>query len=68
MGSVVHRPTKEDLLNAANSWWERLRIRLKWFTIRGWRRFNTDDLVAFFSWFVVGNSGYFRATQNMETR
>lgn len=51
-----YRPSKEELLAAASSWWERLRIRIKWFTIRGWRRFNTDDLSAFASWFVVGNS------------
>ncbi|ORY34330.1 mitochondrion organization and biogenesis-related protein [Naematelia encephala] len=51
-----HRPTKDELLAAAGSWWERLRIRLKWFTIRGWRRFNTDDFSAFASWFVVGNT------------
>ncbi|WVW81747.1 hypothetical protein I302_103743 [Kwoniella bestiolae CBS 10118] len=51
-----HRPTKEELLNAASGWWQRLRIRIKWFTIRGWRRFNTDDLSAFASWFVVGNT------------
>lgn len=56
--SKGHRPTKEDLLGAAESWWQRLRIRLKWFTIRGWRRFNTDDLSAFASWFVVGNSEF----------
>lgn len=55
-GAAHRRPTKEELLNATSSWWQRLRIRLKWFTIRGWRRFNTDDLSAFFSWFVVGNS------------
>lgn len=54
--TLPNRLTKEDLLNAAESWWQRLRIRLKWFFIRGWRRFNTDDLSAFFSWFVVGNS------------
>lgn len=54
--NLPNRLTKEDLLNAAESWWQRLRIRLKWFFIRGWRRFNTDDLSAFFSWFVVGNS------------
>ena len=53
-----HRPTKEQLLAAASSSWERLRIRLKWFFIRGWRRFNTDDLSAFASWFVLGNSKY----------
>lgn len=52
----THRPSKEELLGAASSWWERLRIRVKWFTIRGWRRFNTDDMSAFASWFVVGNS------------
>jgi distribution and morphology protein 31 len=51
-----HRPTKDELLAAASSWWQRLRIRIKWFTIRGWRRFNTDDLSAFASWFVVGNT------------
>ncbi|WRT63675.1 uncharacterized protein IL334_000598 [Kwoniella shivajii] len=51
-----HRPTKEELLNAASGWWQRFRIRMKWFTIRGWRRFNTDDLSAFASWFVVGNT------------
>ncbi|WWC85770.1 uncharacterized protein L201_000636 [Kwoniella dendrophila CBS 6074] len=51
-----HRPTKEELLKHASSWWQRLRIRLKWFMIRGWRKFNTDDLSAFASWFVVGNT------------
>lgn len=51
-----HRPTKEELLGAARSGWERFRIRLKWFFIRGWRRFNTDDFSAFASLFVVGNS------------
>ncbi|TYJ56793.1 hypothetical protein B9479_002563 [Cryptococcus floricola] len=51
-----HRPSKEQLLDAANGWWQRMRIRLKWFTIRGWRRFNTDDMSAFASWFLVGNT------------
>nr|ODN90898.1 mitochondrial distribution and morphology protein 31 [Cryptococcus depauperatus CBS 7855] len=54
-----HRPSKEELLAAANGWWQRLRIRLKWFTIRGWRRFNTDDMSAFASWFLVGNTVWF---------
>ncbi|KAJ9096471.1 hypothetical protein QFC21_005293 [Naganishia friedmannii] len=52
----LHRPTKEELLAAATSVWQRLRIRFKWFSIRGWRRFNADDLSAFLSWFVVGNT------------
>lgn len=52
----LHRPTKEELLAAATSVWQRLRIRFKWFSIRGWRRFNADDLSAFLSWFLVGNS------------
>jgi distribution and morphology protein 31 len=50
------RPTKDELLDAAGSWWERLRVRLKWFTIRGWRRFNADDYGALASVFVLGNS------------
>lgn len=52
----LHRPTKDDLLNAATSFWQRLRIRFKWFSIRGWRKFNTDDFTAFISWFLVGNT------------
>ena len=51
-----NRPTKDELLAVSESWWERLRIRLRWFTIRGWRRFNTDDMSAFASMFVMGNS------------
>ena len=53
-----HRPSKDELLAAASGWWQRLRIRIKWFTIRGWRRFNTDDFSAFASWFVLGNSKF----------
>jgi len=59
------RPTKEQLLAAAGSWWERLRVRLKWFTIRGWRRFNADDYGAFASVFVLGNSRYFPSTTSL---
>lgn len=51
-----HRPTKDELLAAASGWWQRFRIRLKWFTIRGWRRWNADDFSAFASMFVLGNS------------
>jgi len=47
--STWARPTKEDLLNLAHGFWTRARIRFKWFTIRGFRRFNVDDLSAFFT-------------------
>lgn len=47
--STWTRPTKEDLLNLAHGFWTRARIRFKWFTIRGFRRFNVDDLSAFFT-------------------
>lgn len=43
------RPSKEDLLRYARGFWTRLRIRFKWFTIRGFRRFNADDFSAFFT-------------------
>ncbi|KAL9939007.1 hypothetical protein V8E36_001820 [Tilletia maclaganii] len=43
------RPTKEDLLRLARGFWQRTRIRFKWFTIRSFRRFNADDISAFFT-------------------
>lgn len=46
---VPRRPSKEDLLKYARGFWTRLRIRFKWFTIRGFRRFNADDFSAFFT-------------------
>lgn len=42
-------PTQEDLLRIARGFWTRMRIRFKWFTIRGFRRFNIDDFSAFFT-------------------
>ncbi|MCO5589691.1 hypothetical protein L7F22_043659 [Adiantum nelumboides] len=42
-------PSKEELLQLAQGFWTRLRIRFKWFTIRGFRRFNADDISAFFT-------------------
>lgn len=55
-------PTQEDLLRYARGFWTRMRIRFKWFTIRGFRRFNVDELSAFFTlgglgtaiWVIVG--------------
>ncbi|KAG8997166.1 Mitochondrial distribution and morphology protein 31, mitochondrial precursor [Tulasnella sp. JGI-2019a] len=52
----LHRPTRDELLNVAGNMWDRFRIRFKWFTIRGFRKFNADDISAFFSWFLVGNT------------
>ncbi|CAD0111720.1 unnamed protein product [Aureobasidium uvarum] len=51
----LHRPTKDELLAAATSFWQRLGIRFKWFSIRSARPFNTDDISAFVSWIVFGH-------------
>lgn len=51
----LHRPTKEELLAAATSFWQRLGIRFKWFSIRSARPFNTDDISAFVSWILFGH-------------
>ncbi|KAI9850455.1 MAG: Mitochondrial distribution and morphology protein 31, mitochondrial precursor [Thelocarpon superellum] len=51
----LHRPTREELLAAATGFWSRLTVRFKWFSIRSGRPFNTDDLSAFFSWFLLGH-------------
>lgn len=61
------RPSKEDLLRTAQGFWTRLRIRFKWFTIRGFRRFNADDISAFFTlggfttavFIIVGTTTFF---------
>lgn len=52
----IHRPTRDDLLNLTSSFWHRLRIRFKWLTIRSFRKFNADDLSAFFSFALVGQT------------
>lgn len=51
----IHRPTKEELLAAANGFWSRLKIRFKWFSIRSVRPFNVDEIGAFLSWFLLGH-------------
>ncbi|KAK9447694.1 uncharacterized protein V1518DRAFT_70650 [Limtongia smithiae] len=51
----LHRPTKEELLTAATSAWDRFGIRFKWTLLRQVRPFNMDDMSAFFSWLIVGN-------------
>lgn len=53
--SQLHRPTKEELLAAANGFWSRLKIRFKWFSIRSVRPFNLDEITALFSWVLLGH-------------
>lgn len=53
--SHIHRPSREELLAAANGFWSRLKIRFKWFSIRSVRPFNADEIGAFFSWFLLGH-------------
>jgi len=52
----AHRPTREDLLNVATGFWQRLRIRFKWFTIKSFRKFNVDDISAFVTWFLMSQT------------
>lgn len=54
--SHLHRPTRDDFLKVANGFWQRLRIRFKWFTIRSFRRFNADDISAFVTWFLMSQT------------
>ncbi|KAF2434978.1 hypothetical protein EJ08DRAFT_645908 [Tothia fuscella] len=55
----LHRPTKEELLAAATSAWSRFAIRFKWFSIKSSRKFNVDDISAFFSWILLGHVVWF---------
>ncbi|KAM7189529.1 hypothetical protein V8F33_010007 [Rhypophila sp. PSN 637] len=52
---MPHRPTKEELLAAASGFWDRLKVRFKWFSIRSMRPWNADEWGAFVSWFVFGH-------------
>lgn len=49
------RPTKEELLAAATGFWQRLKVRFKWFSIRSTRPFNADEWGAFLSWILFGH-------------
>ncbi|MBU0442982.1 hypothetical protein KN390_18560, partial [Acinetobacter baumannii] len=63
---LPHRPTRDELLSMAHGFWTRMRIHFKWITIRGFRRFNIDDLSAFFTlgglgtaiWVIVGTTTF----------
>lgn len=52
---MPHRPTKEELLAAATGFWQRLKVRFKWFSIRSTRPFNADEWGAFLSWILFGH-------------
>ncbi|KAL6690363.1 mitochondrial distribution and morphology protein family 31/32 [Trichoderma pleuroticola] len=52
---MPHRPTKEELLAAANGFWERFKVRFKWISIRSMRPWNIDEWGAFVSWFMLGH-------------
>ncbi|KXJ95982.1 mitochondrial distribution and morphology protein family 31/32 [Microdochium bolleyi] len=51
----LHRPTKEEFLAAATGFWQRLKVRFKWFSIRSMRPWNIDEWGAFISWFLFGH-------------
>ncbi|KAF8070457.1 mitochondrial distribution and morphology protein-domain-containing protein [Lyophyllum atratum] len=51
-----HTPTRDDLLSVATGFWQRTRIRFKWFTVRSFRKFNADDMSAFFTWFLMSQT------------
>lgn len=50
----MHRPTRDEMLAAATSFLERLRIITKWSMIRQMRPYTFDEIAAFFSWIVLG--------------
>ncbi|KAF7545272.1 hypothetical protein G7046_g9605 [Stylonectria norvegica] len=52
---MPHRPTKEELLSAATGFGDRLKVRLKWMSIRSNRPWNADEWGAFVSWFMLGH-------------
>ncbi|KAL0577508.1 Mitochondrial distribution and morphology protein 31, mitochondrial precursor [Marasmius crinis-equi] len=51
-----HRPTRDDFLRVADGFWQRLRIRFKWFTIKSFRRYNADDISGFITWFIMSQT------------
>ncbi|GAA5937106.1 mitochondrial distribution and morphology protein [Sporobolomyces koalae] len=52
-------PTRDQLLSLTTSFFDRLKIRFKWATIRSYRRFRLDDWSAFFSIGIFGTLGWF---------
>lgn len=54
--SYFQRPTKEQLLATATSFFHRLHIRFKWPLIRSFRPFNIDDISAFISVYILSHA------------
>lgn len=54
--SYFQRPTKEQLLATATSFYHRLHIRFKWPLIRSLRPFNMDDISAFVSVYLLSHA------------
>jgi hypothetical protein len=52
----IHRPTRDDLLTVADGFWQRARIRFRWFTIKSFRKFDADDISAFVTWFLMSQT------------
>lgn len=51
----IHRPTKDQMLAAANGVFARFRIRTKWALIRQMRPYNLEDIAALLQWLLVGH-------------
>lgn len=52
---MPHRPTREELLAAATGFWQRMKVRFKWASIRSMRPWNIDEWGAFVSWVLFGH-------------
>jgi len=52
----LHRPTRDDFLRVADGFWQRLRIRFRWFTIRSFRKFNADDISGIITWILMSQT------------
>ncbi|KAK4698241.1 hypothetical protein P7C70_g8039, partial [Phenoliferia sp. Uapishka_3] len=52
-------PSRDQLLALSTSFFERLKIRFKWATIRSYRHYRADDYSAFFSFGILGTLGWF---------
>lgn len=52
----TQRHTLDNFLGVANGFWQRLRVRFKWFTIKSFRKFNADDISAFVTWFLMSQT------------